>query len=129
MVFIAKESIAHKTAKDTLAQWLRDAPEKGNDDYWVYPIRSGDPLMWRPNWGEPVFVEYPFAADGYVADAWWVLSQVAQPESLLLAIADYRQNLVEAHRSRSQDTRRPVVLQVCQACGRVQWDYRLWRSN
>jgi hypothetical protein len=71
MVFIAKESIAHKTAKDTLAQWLRAAPENGNDDYWVYPIRNGDPLMWRPNWGEPVFVEYPFAADGYGACPTW----------------------------------------------------------
>lgn len=63
MTFTCRESIAHKTAKDTLAQWLSTATL--DNDWWEYPIRDGGSLVWRPSWGSSVFTEYPFAADGY----------------------------------------------------------------
>ena len=63
MAFIHRESIAHKTAKETLARWLEYAPLHNCDNYWFYPLRDGTTLAWRPNHGEPVFVEYPFTKD------------------------------------------------------------------
>lgn len=71
MAFEINESLAHRTAKEALAQWLREAPVRGQDDYWIYPVRDGKRLAWRPSWGSPVFVEYPFCRDGYGARPTW----------------------------------------------------------
>jgi len=61
--FVERESVAHKTAKEVLADWLRSSSDNdGNNAYCSYSIKgSPNSLRWRPNSRNPVVVEYPFA--------------------------------------------------------------------
>lgn len=61
--FVERESVAHKAAKEALADWLcRSSDNDKGNCYCCYPIKGcKDSLTWRPNGRTPVEIEYPFA--------------------------------------------------------------------